>query len=114
MKYDLGKESMSAGCCSAPALCDSGKKVYYPSLYLSGTDKIDLPDEGEAIITFRKVASGEDRREDEEPQYRCELEIRSIEPKGGMKKDDGMASVGDALKSAMRKKMKKGEYEEEE
>ena len=34
--------------------------------------------------------------------------------KDAMKKDDGMASVGDALKSAMRKKMKKGEYEEEE
>lgn len=115
MKYDLGKESMSAGCCSAPApCCDTGKKIYYPSLYLSGTEKIDLPEEGEAVITFRKVSSGEERRDDEEPQYRCELEIRSIEPKGGSKKEEGMTSVGSALKDAMRKKMKKGEYEEEE
>lgn len=113
MKIDLGKESLSAGCCSAPSPCDSGKKIYYPSLYLSGTSKMDLPDEGEALISFKKVSSGMDERDGEEPHYRCELEVRSIEPKGGKRDEEPMGTnVGKALKEAMRKKLGKGGYEE--
>ncbi len=42
-----------------------------------------------------------------------EIEVQSIEVKGGAKSED-MVSMASALKEAMRKKMKKGEYEEED
>jgi hypothetical protein len=114
MKIDLGQKSPSCGCAPSPC-CDSGEKTYYPSLYLSGGQKIDLPDEGTAVITFKKVSSGMDERDGQEPHYRCELEVRSIEVKDAKKDDTPMGvSVGTALKEAMRKKLKKGEYEEEE
>lgn len=116
MKYELGSKSSVPGCCAPVSCRDSEEKMYYPSLYLSGGEKIELPDEGTAVITFKKVSSGMDQRDGEEPHYRCELEIHSIEPKGGTKKDDEPlgVNVGNMLKEAMRKKMKKGEYEEGE
>jgi hypothetical protein len=114
MKIELGSKSPSPGCAPV-SCCDSGEKMHYPSLYLSGSQKLDLPDEGTALISFKKVSSGMDQRDDEEPHYRCELEVHSIEVKGGKPKDDEPMgiNVGNVLKEAMRRKMKKGEYEEE-
>lgn len=80
------------------------EKTYYPSLYFTGDSKMDIPDEGTAVITFRKVDSGENTRDPEDPKYRCEIEVHSIEVKGG-KKDDGLkTSLGDKIKQAMDKK----------
>lgn len=113
MKYELGNKESGPGCCAPSPCCkEDEEKVYYPSLYISGSRKLDLPDEGTAVITFRKVSSGEDSR-DGKTHYRCELEVHSIEPKG-VKKEDGMVNVGEVLKDGMRKKLKKGEYEEGE
>lgn len=116
MKYELGSKSSGPGCCAPVSCCDSDEKMYYPSLYINSNEKIDLPDEGTAVITFRKIDSGANTRDEENPQYRCELEVHSIEPKGGAKKDDEPmgVNVGNMLKEAMRKKLKKGEYEGEE
>lgn len=110
MKYDLGQESPSSGC--APMPCDDGdNKVYYPSLYFSGDTKMDIPDEGTALITFRKIDSGENTRDPEDPKYRCEIEVQSIDVKSSKAADEPMGvNVGKALKDAMRKKMGKGEY----
>jgi len=117
MKYELGNKSSGPGCC-APS-CEEGKeKIYYPSLYISGDEKIELPDEGTAVITFRKIDSGENTRDPEDPQYRCELEVHSIETKGGSsdKGDDSLrVSVGNAFKEAIRRKVKEkmgDDYEE--
>lgn len=116
MKHDLGQKSPSCGCAPSPCCGSDGEKTYYPSLYINSSEKIDLPDEGTAVITFRKIDSGANTRDEENPQYRCELEVRSIEPKGGAKKDDEPmgVSVGNALKEAMRKKLGKGSYDGEE
>lgn len=116
MKIDLGSKSPSPGCAPVSCCNESGERTHYPSLYLSGSKKLDLPDEGTAVITFKKVSSGMDERDGQEPHYRCELEVQSIEVKGGSSKDDAPmgVSVGAALKEAMRKKMKKGEYEDGE
>lgn len=112
MKIELGSKSSGPGCCASPC-CDSNEKTYYPSLYINGDKKVDLPDEGEAVITFRKVDSGEDTRDPENPRYRCELEVRSIEPRAAKKDDDSIGtSVGNVLKEAMRKKLKRPGYEE--
>lgn len=110
MKIDLGQKYDSSPC-SAPAPA-SDSKVNYPSLYFTHDEPLDLPEEGTAVITFRKIESSENTRDPEDPKYRCELEVQSIDVKGS--KDNNMVSMGDALKQAMRKKMKKGEYEEEE
>ena len=112
MKYDLGQkyDDMSP-CCAGE---EKKGKMHYPTLYFTHSEKIDLPEEGEAVIKFRKVESAENTRDPDDPKYRCELEIHSLETKGGAKKSDGMVSMGDALKQAMRKKLKQGEYAEED
>ena len=112
MKYDLGQKNEGPGCCAPMGGSDSEDKIHYPSLYFTGDKKMDIPDEGVAMIKFRKVDSGENMRDPDEPKYRCEIEVHSIEVKGGG--DKGMVSVSDALKDGLRKKMRKGEYEEEE
>lgn len=114
MKYDLGQKDDFPGCC-APVGCssDDKDKIRYPSLYFTGDTKMDIPDEGVATITFRKIDSGENTRDPDDPKYRCEIEVHSIEVKGGGKRDGLEVNVGSMLKDAMRKKMKKGEYEEE-
>lgn len=118
MKYDLGQESPS-GCCAPSPCCESDKpKVYYPSLYFNGDSKMDIPDEGTALITFRKIDSGENTRDPDDPQYRCEIEVHSIEVKSDKApkaKGDGMVSMADAFKQGLDKKMKaKMEYGEDE
>lgn len=106
MKYDLGSKSSGPGCCAPSSCCEDDEKMYYPSLYINGDKKMSIPDEGVATIRFKKVSSGEDHRENEEPKYRCELEVHSIEVTESLKKEDGMVSVGDSLREAMKKKMK--------
>ncbi len=104
MKHDLGQKNSYPGCCASPSPCGD-EKIHYPSLYLSGDEKIDFPDEGTAVITFRKVDSGENVRDPDDPQYRCELEVRTIEVKDGAPKKDGDEGVGEAFKRAAKKKM---------
>jgi hypothetical protein len=92
---------------------ETDEKVHYPTLYFSGNEKMDIPDEGTAVITFRKVDSGENTRDPDEPMYRCEIEVQSLEVKDGPKK--GMVSMADAFKKGLDKSMKKKmEYPEGE
>lgn len=109
MKIDLGQKMNSCGPCCAPG--DSEGKTHYPSLYFTHDEPVNLPDEGTAVIKFRKIESSENTRDPDDPKYRCEIEVHSIDVKGG---DKGLSvNVGDVLKDAMRKSMKKGEYEDE-
>lgn len=108
MKYDLGQKHDSGPC---TPMNDSGKdRVHYPSLYFTHDEPVNLPEEGTAVIKFRKIESSENTRDPEDPKYRCEIEVHSIDVKGV---DKGMVNVGDALKNAMRKSMKKGDYADE-
>lgn len=85
-------------------------KVHYPSLSFTHDEPVDLPDEGTAVIHFRKIESSENTRDEENPKYRCEIEVHSIEVRGG--KDEGLkVSVGEAMRKAMQKK--KPSYGEE-
>lgn len=106
MKYDLGQEMSDAPCGVASE--EKKDKKYYPTLYFSHDEKIDLPEEGSAVIHFRKVESAENTRDPDDPKYRCELEVHSIETKGG---DEGKVT---SLKDGLRKALKVAEYEEEE
>ncbi len=107
MKYELGSKSSGPGCCMSSCEEDE-EKMYYPSLYISGDKKIERPEEGTAIITFRKIDSGENTRDPEDPQYRCELEVHSIEVKDGSNQKDGSLTVSmeDMFKNAIRKKVR--------
>lgn len=113
MKIELGQKYENGPCC-APDSPKGESKMHYPSLYFTHDEPVDLPDEGTAVITFRKIESSENVRDPEDPKYRCEIEVHTIEVNGGKKSEEGMASMADALKVAMRKKMKQGEYEEED
>lgn len=110
MKIELGQKYDNSPC--APMESKGDDKMHYPSLYFTHDAPVELPEDGTAVITFRKIESSENTRDPDDPKYRCEIEVHSIEVKGGGEK--GMVSVADALKGAMRKKLKKGEYGEEE
>ncbi len=110
MKYDLGQKH--DGPCAPVGELSTESKVHYPSLYFTHDEPVNLPDEGTAVIKFRKIESSENTRDPDDPKYRCEIEVQSIDVKGGS--DKGLAvNVGDALKDAMRKKLKKGDYSDE-
>ncbi len=104
MKYELGQKNEGPGCC-APMASESGEgKMHYPSLYFTGDSKMDIPEEGTAVITFRKVDSGENTRDPDDPKYRCEIEVHSIAVKEAKKEDGLKVSLGDKIKAAMEKK----------
>lgn len=110
MKIELGQKCNST--CGAPVGAndsgDSKAKMIYPSLYFTHDKPVDLPDEGTAVIKFRKIESSENTRDPDSPKYRCEIEVHSIEPKGGS--EPLKVSLGEKIKDAMAKK--KGSKEE--
>lgn len=110
MKIELGQKYDSA-CCAPTGANETKDKVSYPSLYFTHDKPVELPDEGTAVITFRKIESSENVRDPEDPKYRCEIEVRSIEVKGGKK--SGGEDMGSVFKKNLDRKMMKGEYEEE-
>lgn len=109
MKIDLGQK-MDSSCCAPMGSSDSKDKTHYPSLYFTHDEPVEVPEEGTAVIKFRRIESSENTRDPEDPKYRCEVEVHSIEFKGGEKPE---VNVGSMLKDAMRKKLKKGDYENE-
>lgn len=114
MKYDLGQKQPNGPCSPAGDDDEGEEKVYYPSLYFSGDEKMDIPDEGTAVITFRKIDSGENTRDPDDPKYRCEIEVKSIEVKGGKKGDAPLTtSLGDVMKKALSKARVEDDGEEE-
>jgi hypothetical protein len=111
MKIDLGQKNNSACCPPMVGGSSSEDKPHYPSLYFTHDKPVEFPSEGTALITFRKIESSENTRDPDDPKYRCELEIKSIEVKGGR---SDKPDLGSELKMGMRKKLKVGEYEEED
>lgn len=108
MKIELGQKYNSGDPCCAPG--ESKDKTHYPSLYFTHDEPVDVPEEGTAVIKFRKIESSENTRDPDDPKYRCEIEVHSIDFKGGGKES---VSPGESLKSALRKSMKIGQYEDE-
>lgn len=110
MKIDLGQKYDNGPCGVPMGSSESKEKVHYPSLYFTHDEPVEVPDEGTAVIKFRKIESSENTRDPDDPKYRCEIEVHAIEFKGG---DKGMVSMADSLKDALRKKMKQGQYSED-
>ncbi len=107
---DLGMP-YDSGCC-APTSAPDSKKPSYPTLYINSKEELDLPDAGTVVIKFRKTRETEDKKDQGKPTYSCELEVQSIgEP---VASEEGMVSVADAIKVAMRKKLGKAGVGEDE
>jgi hypothetical protein len=53
------------------------ERVDYPTLHITGEEKIDFPAEGVITLRYRKVASSEDERHGE-MHYSCTLEAHQI------------------------------------
>jgi hypothetical protein len=88
VEIDLGKETELA----VPAAPEK-KNKYFPCLYLDGIDlgDVDLPDEGQMLVTYR-VKSSTHREGDNGDSDSVELEIRSIDGVEGAPEDKKTAS----------------------
>jgi hypothetical protein len=84
------------------------KKPQYPTFHYTGTDSLDLPEDGEMTIKFHVVSETETSK-DGKHRYECVVEVRAIEdvaeetdeaPAHGADK-----SVSDLLDSLMEKHM---------
>lgn len=68
-----------------PEVCDPMNKPYYPCVYISNNPKIsEIPEEGTAIITYKKVSETESNRNGKH-SYSCDIEIMTFEPTGKAK-----------------------------
>ena len=75
---DLGQD-MSSSLCSPCSGAEKSKK-YYPSLYVSGVKKLDLPMKGKATIEYR-IRSTTDRQDDNgNVSKSADIEVLSIDP----------------------------------
>lgn len=77
---------------------DSGKQRY-PSFHYSGPEELELPDEGEMTIAFKKTSETSRTRRDGSRWYECDIEVCCIcdvedDEEGD---DDSEVSAGDAL-----------------
>jgi hypothetical protein len=110
LNFDLGQENDGPCCCDAPVR--SEKQLYYPSFYVNGDRKLDVPDEGVMTIKYKKVSSAqsEDKRG---KHYSCCIEVREVvdvesdEVEAPSKRD---RSAEDALDSLMSEKQKSAKY----
>jgi len=50
----------------------------YPTFHYDGKKELDLPDEGEMTIKFRKVSSTSSVNKEGEHRYACTIEVRTI------------------------------------
>lgn len=87
---------------------DSG--TTYPRFHYSGPKELDLPDEGEMTIKFRKVSETESKREDGSEWYECSIEVRCIcdcgeseEMEAPTKRDTSAEEALDTLARALQK-----------
>lgn len=96
---DLGKPSKLMESKPAEPTKD---RVYYPSTYITSEKPIKLPEEGEAVIRFRKKSSSENTDEDGKTSYSCSIDILGIKPvnNGG----DTMKGLSAALDERAAKK----------
>ncbi len=103
---DLGKK-MDSSCCSPASEGKKGEsKLYYPSLYISGVEGLDLST-GEITFTAKGKVVSVSRRETEEDgeKYSCEIEVHSISAPGAKpEKGDSGTSLEKSLEDISSKK----------
>jgi hypothetical protein len=75
-EIDLGVKASDKYEISSPM--DSGKEKVYPCFQYCGPVELDLPDDGEMTIRFRKRTETSSIEEDGSHWYECSIEVRKI------------------------------------
>jgi len=118
VKIDLGKEvdDYPSPCEMAsknPKNPKNGKKrTVYPCLYLSGVEGLeDVPKEGHAIITFKRISMTVRDRNGEQDNS-VELEIEDIHFQSKTKEDEN-EDIAEGMKRLMEEQEEESEEEED-
>ena len=76
-KIDLG---MGGEMCGASVVAKSSgpPEKYYPSFNYSGSVPLDIPEEGEMTITYKKTSSSDRTKSDGSKEYSCQIDVREI------------------------------------
>lgn len=111
-EISLAREYRSEG---AVSIGNPNSGPDYPNFHYEGAKELDLPDEGEMTIKFRKTSETSSVDKSGKHFYSCTIEVQSIcDVEGGEVDDDAPAhgsdkSVSDLLDSLMEKHMKEKE-----
>lgn len=108
---DLGQES--TGCCVPESSKKGEKKKYYPTLYISGVEGLDLQT-GDIEFRAKGRVVSISRREsaDDGEKCSCEIEVHSINYPGAVPEDDSEDSTESKLDSKLSEIEKKKASEE--
>jgi hypothetical protein len=112
---NLGKPSGNA---MSEILIEKEKsdEMFYPSLSIRGKNEIYFPEEGEAIIKYKKCASGSSEYRGRDPEYYCDLEVIAIKPMGSSSsippKLKNAPDFEESLKKAASKGKEDDDYED--
>jgi hypothetical protein len=117
-EIDLGVSAKDKYNLSEPMKMDSKEKVY-PCFHYCGPKELDLPDEGELTVRFRKKRETSSIEEDGSHYYECDIEVRAITEVDGEDMEveapaHSNDEAGDALDNIARELAKLREHEEGE
>lgn len=99
---------MPAGPTTDLSPSESKVKVIHPTFHFHHAKELSIPNEGHALIKFRKVRSTQDNTDPADPKFSHELEVHGIEMKESPQEDKPEAMPEAMLKAGMRKAMNKG------
>lgn len=68
------------------------KHKYYPCLYITSENEIDLGDSGEATISYSRKQIGQRKKSDGSVEYTYELDVKGIKPTGSTSTKDSSVS----------------------
>lgn len=114
---DLGSE----GPCCVSTEPPKAPEKYYPSVTYDGPNELDLPDEGEMTIRFKKTRTSESDY-DGKKRHSCTFEVREIlkvdgekpevevEAPAGNSKNDAEEALDTLMKAHMESKAKSKGY----
>jgi hypothetical protein len=84
--------------------------VHYPSFHVESDEKLDIPEEGEMTIKYKKVSSAHSERNGNE-HYSCTIEVLGIVSTDGKKVkspaksgNEAESALDDLMKAAMKHK----------
>lgn len=85
-------------CCPEPMKSDS-EEMHYPSFYVDGDKKLDLPEEGTMTVKFRKTSESNSKGRDGKEHYSCSIDVMEVSNVKGTKasEDKNEESASDAL-----------------
>jgi hypothetical protein len=76
------------------SMSEMSKEKHYPGLHISCDEDIDLPDEGEMTVTFKRRNATERTDKDGNCTYTYDLDICSIESVDGKELEDDAEEAG--------------------